>query len=144
MHCPLRYQALIQLCRNDLIKKRRFHLKISFEKTTISFEKEKQRKKQQNTTKKRSILTLKRRLKRRKLMKTKKTTTKRRKLRFLTKYCRFFVVVVNTGMRPQLQSTGRYIIKHSVKILHVRLGGANNMRPLSWGTQNQNEKIFLH
>ena len=34
---------------------------------------------------------------------------------------------------PQLQSTCHYIVNHYVKIWHVRLGGANNMRPLSWG-----------
>ena len=33
----------------------------------------------------------------------------------------------------QLKSTCHYIVNHNVKILHVRLGGANNMRPLSWG-----------
>ena len=45
-------------------------------------------------------------------------------------------------MRPQLQSTCHYILNYSVKILHVRLGGANNMRPLSWGGGGaQTEKI---
>ena len=39
-------------------------------------------------------------------------------------------------MRPQLQSTCHYIVNHYVDILHVRLGGANNMRPLSWGGAN--------
>ena len=34
---------------------------------------------------------------------------------------------------PQLQSTCRYIVNHHVKIWQVRLGGANNMRPLNWG-----------
>ena len=36
-------------------------------------------------------------------------------------------------MLPQLQSTCHYIVNHYVKILHVHLGVANNMHPLSWG-----------
>ena len=39
----------------------------------------------------------------------------------------------STLCAPQLQSTCHYIVNHYVKIWHVRLGGANNMRPLSWG-----------
>ena len=39
----------------------------------------------------------------------------------------------STLCAPQLQSTCHYIVNHYVKILHVRLGGANKMRPLSWG-----------
>ena len=78
--------------KNDekTIKKRRFYLK-------------KRRKKRQKYDEKQSFLTLKRRLKQRKLMKTKKTTTKRRKRRqndkkrILTKFCRFFVLVLRTG-----------------------------------------------
>ena len=34
---------------------------------------------------------------------------------------------------PQSQSTCHYIVNHYVKILHVHLGVANNMHPLSWG-----------
>ena len=44
-------------------------------------------------------------------------------------------------MRPQLQSTCHYIVNHYVKIWHMRLGGANNMRSLSWGGGAQTEKI---
>ena len=36
-------------------------------------------------------------------------------------------------MYPQLQSTCHYMVNFYVKIWHVRLGGANNMHPLSWG-----------
>ena len=36
---------------------------------------------------------------------------------------------------PQLQSRRYYILNHCVKILHVRLGGANCMHPLSWEAQ---------
>ena len=43
------------------------------------------------------------------------------------------IVPPSTLCAPQLQSTCQYIVNHYVKILHVRLGGANNMRPLSWG-----------
>ena len=42
----------------------------------------------------------------------------------------------STLCAPQLQSTCHYIVNHYVKLLHVRLGGANNMRPLSWGGTN--------
>ena len=41
-----------------------------------------------------------------------------------------------------LQSTCHYIVNHHVKILHVRLGGANNMRPLSWRAQTENLQNF--
>ena len=41
---------------------------------------------------------------------------------------------------PPLQSTCHYIVNYCVKILHVRRGGADNMRPLSWG-EAQKEKI---
>ena len=37
---------------------------------------------------------------------------------------------------PQLQTTCHYIVNYYVEILHVRLGVANNMRPLSWGGTN--------
>ena len=69
-----------------MIKKRRFLWK------------KRRMKRQKKTTKKQSFLTIKRGLEQWKLMKTKKTTTKRRKVRFLTKCCFFFVVVLNTGM----------------------------------------------
>ena len=39
----------------------------------------------------------------------------------------------STLCSPQLQSTCHYIVNHFVKILHVHLGVANNMHPLSWG-----------
>ena len=39
----------------------------------------------------------------------------------------------STLCSPQLQSTCHYIVNHYVKILHVHLGVANNMHPLSWG-----------
>ena len=39
----------------------------------------------------------------------------------------------STLCSPQWQSTCHYIVNHYVKILHVRLGVANNMHPLSWG-----------
>ena len=39
----------------------------------------------------------------------------------------------STLCSPQLQSKCHYIVHHYVKILHVHLGGANNMHPLSWG-----------
>ena len=44
-----------------------------------------------------------------------------------------FVPPPSTLCAPQLQSTCNYKINHYGKILHVRLGGANIMRPLSWG-----------
>ena len=47
----------------------------------------------------------------------------------------------STLCSPQLQSTCHYIVNYYVKILHVRLGVANNMRPLSWGGGAQTEKI---
>ena len=34
---------------------------------------------------------------------------------------------------PPIAEHVRYVVNHHVKIWHVRLGGANNMRPLSWG-----------
>ena len=50
----------------------------------------------------------------------------------------------STLCAPQLQSTCHYIGNHYVKILHVHLGDANNMRPLSWGGGGaQTEKIQL-
>ena len=44
---------------------------------------------------------------------------------------------------PQLQSTCHYKVNHYVKILRVRLGGANNMRPPRWGggTNGKDPKI---
>ena len=56
-----------------------------------------------------------------------------------------FVPPPSTLCAPQLQSTCHYIVNHYVKILHVRLGGANNMRPLSWGGGGgaQTEKIQI-
>ena len=42
----------------------------------------------------------------------------------------------STLCSPQLQSTCHYIVNHYVKILHVHLGVANNMHPLSWGGTN--------
>ena len=35
-------------------------------------------------------------------------------------------------MHPPLQSTCHYIVIHYVKMWHVRLGDAINIRPLSW------------
>ena len=46
-------------------------------------------------------------------------------------------------MRPQLQSTCHYIVNYYVKLLHVRLGGANNMRPLSWAGTNGKDPVSL-
>ena len=46
----------------------------------------------------------------------------------------------STLCAPQLQSMCHYIVNHYVKILHVRLGGANNMRPLSCGGGGTNGK----
>ena len=45
-------------------------------------------------------------------------------------------------MLPQLQSTCHYIVNHYVKILHVHLGVANNMHPLSWGGTNGKNPFF--
>ena len=45
----------------------------------------------------------------------------------------FSVCAPQYVMLPQLQSTFHYIVNHYVKILHVHLGVANNMHPLSWG-----------
>ena len=42
---------------------------------------------------------------------------------------------------PPLQTTCHYIVNFYVKLWHVRLGGANSMRPLSWGGGAQTEKI---
>ena len=45
-------------------------------------------------------------------------------------------------MRPQLKRTCHYIVNHHVKTWRVRLGGANNMRQLSWTVAGaQTEKI---
>ena len=49
----------------------------------------------------------------------------------------FFRLCPQYVMGPQLQSTCHYIVNHYVKILHVHLGAANNMRPLSWGAQTE-------
>ena len=46
----------------------------------------------------------------------------------------------STLCSTQLQSTCHYIVNHHVKIWHVRLGGANNMHPLSWGGGGTNGK----
>ena len=45
----------------------------------------------------------------------------------------FLFVPPRTLCSPQLQSTCHYIVNHYVKILHVPLGVANNMHPVSWG-----------
>ena len=45
----------------------------------------------------------------------------------------FSVCAPQYVLRPQLQGTCHYIVNHYVKIWHVLLGDANNMRPLSWG-----------
>ena len=42
---------------------------------------------------------------------------------------------------PPLQSTCHNIVNNYVKIWHVRLGGANNINPPSWGGGAQTEKI---
>ena len=42
----------------------------------------------------------------------------------------------STICTPQIQSTCHYTVNHYVKIWHVRLGGATNMHPLSWGDTN--------
>ena len=49
----------------------------------------------------------------------------------------------STLCAPQLQSTCHYIVNHFLKIWHVRLGGANNMRPLNWGGTNVQDPIYL-
>ena len=46
----------------------------------------------------------------------------------------------STLCSPQLQSTCHYIVNHYVNILHVHLGVANNMHPLSWGGGGTNGK----
>ena len=43
---------------------------------------------------------------------------------------------------PQWQSTCHYIVNHYVKILHVRLGVANIMHPLSWGGHKRKRSDF--
>ena len=48
----------------------------------------------------------------------------------------------STLCSPKLRSTRHYIVNHYVKILHVHLGVANNMHPLSWGGGAQTEKIL--
>ena len=59
----------------------------------------------------------------------------------ITHSCRELYASPSTLCTPQLQSTCHYIVNNYVKIWHVRLGGANNMRPLrSWGGA-QTEKI---
>ena len=55
----------------------------------------------------------------------------------------FPFVPPSTLCAPQLQSTCHYIVNYYVKILHVRLGGANNMRPLSWGGTNGKDPEFV-
>ena len=42
-------------------------------------------------------------------------------------------------IRPQLQSTGHYLLNHYVKVWHVRLGGGNNT-PTKLGPQGTNGK----
>ena len=52
----------------------------------------------------------------------------------------------STLCAPQLQNTCHYIVNHYVKVWHVRLGGANNMRPLSrggGGGTNENDPLFF-
>ena len=51
----------------------------------------------------------------------------------------------STLCSPQLQSTCHYIVNHYVKILHVHLGVANNMHPLSWGggTNGEDPKTLI-
>ena len=44
---------------------------------------------------------------------------------------------------PRLRSRCHYIVNYYVKIWHVRLGGAHNMHPLSWGEGAQTEKIQI-
>ena len=46
-------------------------------------------------------------------------------------------------MHRQLQSTSLYMVNHYVKIWHVRLGVANNMRQLGSGAQTENIQFFL-
>ena len=48
-----------------------------------------------------------------------------------------FVTPPSTLCAPQFQCTCRYIVNQYVRIWHVPLGGANDMRPLSWGAQTQ-------
>ena len=49
----------------------------------------------------------------------------------------FRLCLPSTLCAPQLQSTCHYIVNHYVKIWPVRLGDANNMRPLRWGAQTE-------
>ena len=49
----------------------------------------------------------------------------------------------STLCSPQWQSTCHFIVNHYVKILHVRLGVANNMHPLSWGGTNGKDPIIV-
>ena len=52
----------------------------------------------------------------------------------------FFICAPQYVMRPPV--TEHVLVNHYVKIWLVRLGGANNMRPLSWGGGGQTEKIL--
>ena len=49
----------------------------------------------------------------------------------------------STLCSPQLHSIRHYMANHYVKILHVLLGGANNMHPLSGGAQTEQIRILL-
>ena len=58
----------------------------------------------------------------------------------------FPFVPPSTLCSPHWQSTCHYIVNHYVKILHVRLGVANNMHPLSWGgghKQKRSKCLFI-
>ena len=48
-------------------------------------------------------------------------------------------------LRPQLKSTCHYTVNHYVKILHVLLGGSNNIRPLSggWGHKRKRSEFQI-
>ena len=54
----------------------------------------------------------------------------------------FRLCTLSTLCAPQLQSTCNYIVNHYVKIWHVCLGFAINMRPLSWGVTNGTDPVF--
>ena len=54
----------------------------------------------------------------------------------------FSVCAPQYVMLPPLQSTCHYIKNHHVKKWHVRLGGANNMHPLSWGGHKRKRSLF--
>ena len=49
----------------------------------------------------------------------------------------FSVCAHSTLCDPQLQNTCHYIVNQYVKYYTCVLGGANNMRPLSWGAQTE-------